>query len=271
LTAKYFNARWYDPGLGRFYSLDPAGQGTNPYAYAGNNPITNVDPLGLWVSPGSVDLMPMDREDDTEIFYYWNYDEYGNLLNVEYYNAWGVEDPLHLTDFGGWHAHPAYMWTSGNINFAEKVSYAIREFVMRTLYLAALYGGKEGRDAVVGYKGSFISVWNRLPGDAVGITIRFKNVSRPLILFSSKYLKDPREFTDTIIHEGLHGYDPSEYYDRYVHTISTIFRNVGSVIQATNAVISRMTLPSLIEYFSPSRIGWWRRNTRFYWWGGGGN
>jgi len=34
----YFNARWYDPELGRFYSLDPLREGTNPYVYAGDNP-----------------------------------------------------------------------------------------------------------------------------------------------------------------------------------------------------------------------------------------
>ncbi len=31
----YFNQRYYDPSLGRFLTEDPAGQGLNPYAYAG--------------------------------------------------------------------------------------------------------------------------------------------------------------------------------------------------------------------------------------------
>ncbi len=44
----YFNARWYDASNGRFLSEDPAGQGSNWYAYGGNNPLTNVDPSGLW-------------------------------------------------------------------------------------------------------------------------------------------------------------------------------------------------------------------------------
>lgn len=38
--------RPYSPVLGRFISRDPIG-GTNLYAYCGNNPISNRDPLGL--------------------------------------------------------------------------------------------------------------------------------------------------------------------------------------------------------------------------------
>jgi len=42
-----FGARYYDPNTGRFTQPDPSGQGQNPYAYAGNNPITWKDPGGL--------------------------------------------------------------------------------------------------------------------------------------------------------------------------------------------------------------------------------
>lgn len=49
----YYRARWYDPAQGRFISQDPAGVigGFNFYAYAGNNPLSFVDPMGLsWKS-----------------------------------------------------------------------------------------------------------------------------------------------------------------------------------------------------------------------------
>lgn len=46
-------ARYYDPGVGRFISVDPVMTLTDPqqwaaYSYANNNPITYWDPTGLW-------------------------------------------------------------------------------------------------------------------------------------------------------------------------------------------------------------------------------
>jgi len=45
----YNNARWYRPGFGRYTQSDPIGMagGMNAFAYAGDNPISEVDPLGL--------------------------------------------------------------------------------------------------------------------------------------------------------------------------------------------------------------------------------
>ena len=50
LNQNYF--RDYDPELGRYATADPMGLagGVNPYVYAGANPLTNVDPLGLYQS-----------------------------------------------------------------------------------------------------------------------------------------------------------------------------------------------------------------------------
>jgi RHS repeat-associated protein len=52
LGIQNFGARWYDPRIGRFLAMDPAGfdpqnpRSFNRYAYANNNPYTYVDPDG---------------------------------------------------------------------------------------------------------------------------------------------------------------------------------------------------------------------------------
>ena len=46
----FYNARWYDPALGRFAQADsivpPGGQGTDRYSYTNNNPVRYTDPSG---------------------------------------------------------------------------------------------------------------------------------------------------------------------------------------------------------------------------------
>ena len=43
----YFNARYYDPDLGRFITEDPIRDGANWYVYCENNALKYVDPTGL--------------------------------------------------------------------------------------------------------------------------------------------------------------------------------------------------------------------------------
>jgi RHS repeat-associated protein len=43
--------RYYDPTLGRFLTRDPIGDGSNWYAYCGNDPIACADPSGLLFAP----------------------------------------------------------------------------------------------------------------------------------------------------------------------------------------------------------------------------
>ncbi len=46
----YYRARYYDPKIGRFISEDPiglAGGDINYFSYVGNNPVNEIDPMGL--------------------------------------------------------------------------------------------------------------------------------------------------------------------------------------------------------------------------------
>lgn len=52
----YYRARYYSPSFGRFISEDPIGfaGGINTYEYVGGNPLSYVDPLGLWRNPSDI-------------------------------------------------------------------------------------------------------------------------------------------------------------------------------------------------------------------------
>ncbi|MGP4001434.1 RHS repeat-associated core domain-containing protein [Streptomyces sp. 8N706] len=44
----HYQARFYDPNLGRFTQPDPSGLEANPYLYASGDPTNIIDPSGLW-------------------------------------------------------------------------------------------------------------------------------------------------------------------------------------------------------------------------------
>lgn len=46
----YLRNRYYDPSIGRFTQEDPAKDGANWYVYCGNNPITFIDPSGMYIT-----------------------------------------------------------------------------------------------------------------------------------------------------------------------------------------------------------------------------
>ena len=54
----YFNARFMDPTLGRFITLDPAKDGTNHYIYCYDNPLSFKDPTGLSGIDDDIDAAP---------------------------------------------------------------------------------------------------------------------------------------------------------------------------------------------------------------------
>ena len=60
----YFNARYYDPELGRFLQEDPAKQGSGWYAYCSNDPVNRIDLDGRMIS---YDPDPFGLYDDYQL------------------------------------------------------------------------------------------------------------------------------------------------------------------------------------------------------------
>jgi RHS repeat-associated protein len=85
----YFNARWYDPGTGRFITEDPIRYGANWYGYANNNPLMFVDPTGLYGT--NAGYSGYDPTTGTGVDNGWDYNG-GNPSNPE------INTPINISN-----------------------------------------------------------------------------------------------------------------------------------------------------------------------------
>ncbi len=101
-TLDYMHARYYNPMIGRFLSVDPVGgsvgssQSWNMYAYVLNSPMNFVDPTG--------ELISFANGASEEAF--WDYWDALDVDSQEYQNLMQLEDSeidfvVNLTDTGG--------------------------------------------------------------------------------------------------------------------------------------------------------------------------
>ena len=116
----FYNARWYDPSLGRFNQPDtivPGGiQGYDRYAYANNNPVRYTDPTGHDVDCGIGDSYCNEARRE----YYYSWRQYADssfkiyLKARDAYEFYYKHPDIALNDMFEDNSEPGYGWDSAD-------------------------------------------------------------------------------------------------------------------------------------------------------------
>lgn len=122
LTGLHYNLnRYYNPELGRYMEPDPIGLegGSNPYVYAENNPISNIDPSGLNSSNTRFDGTSFYNFIYNSAYSFNNFWTFGlwDNFNNWYYDGQGYYDPY---SYGAVTGGAISMAITGPVGVAKK-------------------------------------------------------------------------------------------------------------------------------------------------------
>ncbi|MBU3940896.1 MAG: hypothetical protein KKH88_03165 [Nanoarchaeota archaeon] len=87
---QYFDARYYDPNLGVFTTVDPVKDRINWYQYAASNPMKYVDPTGTTITGGNLMGVFYALGDGTYAKFSWASSDQSNSLHPEHFLASGM-------------------------------------------------------------------------------------------------------------------------------------------------------------------------------------
>ncbi len=167
----YFGARYYDPLVGVWATIDPMEQDWNPYSYAGGNPVSRVDIAGLyWETTywGS----PREGGNPVEItasrFYEW--DQYDNdYSSVSATNKWINDDneppavtevTFEVTSVVTMDNYKIFTGISGDFQYAIRMEME-GNAVTKAELLSRKKGQKEFRRDEVAYKGEKLAMFDQ--------------------------------------------------------------------------------------------------------------
>ena len=171
-------ARFYWPEVGRFIQQDPVGDGMNWYAYAGNNPVSYIDPYGLLNIPG-LSGQPFLNFDEGWISWDMVYNASGATISGFASGVTLGQVNLKLGDpcseyYAGSHAIAKAtslpLGVYGAVQGARGVVQGVRAGARRVAGAARRAGWRVGRQKNVGgvearFGPNFRVGWHRLPPD----------------------------------------------------------------------------------------------------------
>ncbi|MBU1245838.1 MAG: RHS repeat-associated core domain-containing protein [Nanoarchaeota archaeon] len=267
---QYFNARYYDPFLGVFISVDPIGDGINWYQYTSSNPVNRIDPVGLddgevefLNAPGDVTQVIENSEEPKEtavmVIFAMGKPERGSRVQSEVYNS-----PVQAV-FPSWSLPPAIKPPTLNAKnyiraiaapdeFSEIVKEYSEKYVLEGIIFVA-HGGENGRIGIS--SGDYAGV-----GD-VNFDDIFSGPENSWEIVSSKEFVGHVQEVASHLDEGVivlascHGYQCFKQHEGEVNSALPIFYGSTEKIQLNENTPNFLVRSSYLEFFSAGfPVGW---------------
>lgn len=121
----YMQNRYYDANTGRFLQKDPLGafENLNLYAYANNNPLTFIDPLGLAYMPPGQAPMPLQKPGSSLLNWLPGWGPSTAAVNATLGVYLTVNAGLTISTGGGWLAYLALAFGASRVYATVKRVY----------------------------------------------------------------------------------------------------------------------------------------------------